>query len=732
MATKQANRRKTAKQREAMNFRAFSVRAQSINTEASTVETVISTETPVPMVDWERYEMVPEVLRSDGMQSPEQVPMLDSHNRYSMSDQYGSVRGIRIDGQTVVGTLHFSGNEDAQQAFRMVQEGHATDVSAGYQILEKTYVPRGQSAVISGRQYDGPVNVVTKWKLREVSLTPIGADEQAKLRGFEAFPLFEEKEEFTMNPELRALLESRGMPAGLDDQAAQKWLLESERAKADEPKKDLHHVLPGSVSQDEVRDLIANGVKEAMKQEQKRIEQFRAECDSLLDVADMPELAGRAYACADIAAVRDLIKTTKAQRSTEMPTAHHIVVKSEGIQTLSRELGTALNLKSIGYNPLNASADKIEKVFPTAERAKGSERWNNATMFDMARTFVEYAWGADTRGATRDAIAVNALFGPDKARELGYGLNCRSGASIHTTGSFANLTLDAMKKSMMIGYTEAPSTWQMVMRQGASTPDFKTIHRMRMGAIPNLPAWVDNKDPELASFADAKESYAVESRSLEINFSYKTLVNDDMDALSRVPGQLGNAARRTVNAVAWSQITSNPTLSDSVALFSAASGARKRSNLTTGAGAPSTTTLQTLTNLMRQMRGENTPSGDESADILNLEPRYLVVPSALEKDAKQLVLSVYDPGSANMAYNTASSLIPIVEPLLDSNSTTAWYLFADTSQIDTVEVTFLSGQETPFVRNFMDERKLSQNWIIMQTFAAKAMNHRGIQKHAGA
>ena len=135
---------------------------------------------------------------------------------------------------------------------------------------------------------------------------------------------------------------------------------------------------------------------------------------------------------------------------------------------------------------------------------------------------------------------------------------------------------------------------------------------------------------------------------------------------------------------------------------------------------------------MRQMRGENTPEENESTDILNLQPRYIVGPGALDTTIKQLVLSAYDPGSANMLYNTATQLIPVIEPLLDVDSTTAWYLFASPSQIDTVEVSFLQGQETPAVRSYTDEKTLSQCAIVLQSFGAKALNHRGMQKHAGA
>ena len=253
-----------------------------------------------------------------------------------------------------------------------------------------------------------------------------------------------------------------------------------------------------------------------------------------------------------------------------------------------------------------------------------------------------------------------------------------------------------------------------------------------MGAIPNLPVWNDNKNPEMSSFADAREVYAVEARSIGVDYSYRLLVNDDMDALSKTPANMGDAATRTVNASAWAQVTSNPTMSDGVALFSAATGNRKRSNLTTGAGAPSTSTIQTLKNLMRQMRGENTPEQAESADILNLTPRYLAVPGALDQTVEQLIRSPFDPGDANMKFNTAAQLVPIIEPLLDAASTTAWYLFADPVRIDTVEVSFMQGQESPVIRLVMDERRMSQTYYVLQTFGVKAMNHRGIQKHNGA
>jgi HK97 family phage major capsid protein len=63
-----------------------------------------------------------------------------------------------------------------------VREGHITDISAGYRVLESVWIPKGQTQTIDGRQFAGPVKVATKSRIKEGSLTPIGADTKAKIR----------------------------------------------------------------------------------------------------------------------------------------------------------------------------------------------------------------------------------------------------------------------------------------------------------------------------------------------------------------------------------------------------------------------------------------------------------------------------------------------------------------------------------------------------------------------
>lgn len=731
-----------------MGYRSLQVRASSLNIEGRSIEADISTENPVMMPDFARMEMVPEILVTAGAVLPDsrQVPFLDSHQKGSVSTQLGSAREVNTKYNKLTARLCFSAA--AENEFTKVREGHVTDVSAGYQILKKQFVPSGETRSIMGRNYSGPANVVTKWRLREVSLTPIGADDQAKLRGFDpaAFIFPEEERAFEMDPKLKDWLVTRGMDKTLDDNAATKWYADNREriskedidtavtsavaAAVKKAKEDAERSSGGgTLNEEKIATLITEQTRKFHEAEQLRVRAYQTEVDANCDLAGLPQHKAHCRTLPSIVEVRAFLQEENKKLTASIGYGVSIRQTGSGFDEMRADMGTALTMRSL-HGASSGSATSlaaIDKVFPVAERSKNAAHFKYASLYDMACDWVR-AMGIDVRSLSREDVAICAMFGPGKIGQRAIG-----GPVYNTTGGFTNLTLDAVNKAMMLGYTEVTPTWRGPMRQGVSAPDFKNINRIRMGAIPNLPVWNDNVNPQKASFSDAREYYAVECRSLEIGFSYRLLVNDDMDALSRVPAMMGAAANRTVNAVAWSQWTSNPTLSDSVALFSAASGARKRANLTTGVLPPSVASLQTLTNLMRQMRGENTPEGNESDDILNLQPVYLIGPGALETTIMQLIRSIADPAAAQAGvYNTASYLVPIIEPLLDVNSTVAWYLAASPSQIDTVEVTFLQGQETPITRNFMDERMLSQNFTILQTFASKAMNHRGLQKAAGA
>ena len=91
-------------------------------------------------------------------------------------------------------------------------------ISVGYHMEIK----EGQSAEIEGRLFEGPLRVSTQWKIFELSLCPIGADDNAKIRA-EMAPnksatAQQAGKERTMNERLRAKLRELFRALGITDE----------------------------------------------------------------------------------------------------------------------------------------------------------------------------------------------------------------------------------------------------------------------------------------------------------------------------------------------------------------------------------------------------------------------------------------------------------------------------------------------------------------------------------
>lgn len=202
----------------------------TLDEQARTVDAVMTTEAPAKVVDWERWEIVDEILILDGAQYDRQLPLLNSHDRSGVEQVLGSVREIRRDGDALVGTVHFSSVPEADSALTKVREGHLTDFSIGYTVQESVWVPEGQSYTLNGKAYEGPVKLSTKFEIRELSICPIGADKLAKARA--AAANLNPKEEPIMEPkdEGRSPV-ATPTPAPVDEAAIRAQAAEAERAR---------------------------------------------------------------------------------------------------------------------------------------------------------------------------------------------------------------------------------------------------------------------------------------------------------------------------------------------------------------------------------------------------------------------------------------------------------------------------------------------------------------------
>jgi hypothetical protein len=150
--------------------------------ETRTVRATLATEDACISHDLKTGKSFLEVYLMSGMEPVQQVPLCDTHKRDSIDRVLGSVRSIGIQGDTLTGELSIVDNA----AWSKIANRHVTDVSSGFEPLQTLEIKAGRSGNVDGRTFTAPADrslfVHTRWRLREVSLTAIGADGRAKIR----------------------------------------------------------------------------------------------------------------------------------------------------------------------------------------------------------------------------------------------------------------------------------------------------------------------------------------------------------------------------------------------------------------------------------------------------------------------------------------------------------------------------------------------------------------------
>ena len=122
--------------------------------------------------------------------------------------------------------------------------------------------------------------------------------------------------------------------------------------------------------------------------------------------------------------------------------------------------------------------------------------------------------------------------------------------------------------------------------------------------------------------------------------------------MTRIPAGLGIAAATLESDTVWAVITANANMADGLPLFHAT-----HKNLT------ATNALAAVANITaarKAMRKQTAPKGT----ILNLIPKYLIIPAALEGIAVQITNPINLAATASSADVPAfvRAMVPIVEP----------------------------------------------------------------------
>lgn len=266
-----------------------------------------------------------------------------------------------------------------------------------------------------------------------------------------------------------------------------------------------------------------------------------------------------------------------------------------------------------------------------------------------------------------------------------------------TRSDFSFLFADVIDRQMLAAYATMPIRWDAWAKRGR-VRDFRLVRRFTLDGGKAVLSKVKELAPYTArSVSDGKYEYSVDKYGAEIDISWESVVNDDLDAFSELPQALALAARRTEENFATALFTTSSGPSSS--FFTSGNH-----NIVTANPVLSISGLQTaFTVLAAQVDSDGGP--------IYVNGVTLVVPPALEVVANNIINATEifagtGGGDAtgndllrvnNWMQNKVNVVVNPWLPIIDTtHGNTAWYLVANPNEgRPAMEVGFLTGYEQP-------------------------------------
>jgi hypothetical protein len=517
-------------------------------------------------------------------------------------------------------------NEHAREVAESSDNGFPWQASIGANAQRMVFVDKGETVTVNGQKQTGPLYVARQSTLGEVSFVALGADDKTTAR-MVAQSAATSTESITM--EFENWIAAKGMTlADLTDDTvkALRAMFDAEQAAADSDDGDPAPVKAAAGNDGASTDASML----AIRAEATRINEINAACTK------HPAIAAKA-----IADGWDGARATMEVELTELragrPKAQEVALKACGEQSMEAAHKTFRGRLSLQQVVLEAA-------------------WANG--------YTGRRFEADNREFIRAAFSTMTL---------------------------TNIFADVANKKMLNGFDSNDDiAVMMALTSKASVKDFKQVNSYRLSG--NLTYQKVGPDGELKHGSLSEDAYTNQAATYGIMYAITRtdFINDDLNALDKVPYEIGVGGSDKLLDVFWTEFLDNSS-------FFATGNANYAANYPL--------TVDNLTYMENLFLLQTKPNGKP----LGTSPRILLVPTALKTPASVLMTSaqVRDTTASTKAGidNPHVGKFTIVStPYLSNNGYTgysalAWYLLADPIRLPVIETVFLNGQESPTVES---------------------------------
>lgn len=369
-------------------------------------------------------------------------------------------------------------------------------------------------------------------------------------------------------------------------------------------------------------------------------------------------------------------------------------------QLRARNKGVSVTMGEAESDKFRAAAQDAVLMaagIPVADAAPGAQELRGHSMVELARESLQ-----------REGLQANFGDNMELARQ-----------AINSTSTFPAIMANLANKSVMVGFNEAETTYQIWAGKG-SNRDFKEAARVALSEAGNLELVPEGGQFQQDFLGEASARTKVATYGKLFSLTRQAIINDDLGLFSKIATKYGSAAKRLVNKMVYAQLTGNVKMQDNVALFDS-----KHGNV---AGTGEALSVKAIAKAITAMRRQKGITGDAT---LNITPKYLVVPPELEMVAYQIVNSTAAVDGVNSGVVNPYKGRFVVVADAELTDPDAWYLVADASQHDTIEVTYLNGVETPRLETRQGFDVDGIEYKVAFDCGVSALDFRGVFKNAG-
>ena len=369
-------------------------------------------------------------------------------------------------------------------------------------------------------------------------------------------------------------------------------------------------------------------------------------------------------------------------------------------QLRARNKGVSVTMGEAESDKFRAAAQDAVLMavgIPVADAAPGANELRGHSLVELARESLQ-----------REGLQANFGDNMELARQ-----------AINSTSTFPAIMSNLANKSVMTGFNEAETTFQIWAGKG-SNRDFKEAARYALSEAGNLELVPEGGQFPQDVFGEASARTKVATYGKIFSLTRQAIINDDLGLFSKIATKYGSAAKRLVNKMVYAQLTGNVKMQDNIALFDT-----KHGNV---AGTGEALSVKAIAKAITAMRRQKGITGDAT---LNITPKYLVVPPELEMAAYQIVNSTAAVDGVNSGVVNPYKGRFVVVADAELTDPDAWYLVADASQHDTIEVTYLNGVENPRLETRQGFDVDGIEYKVAFDVGVDAIDFRGLYKNAG-